>query len=350
MTAKERAFVARVRRRAARLEPDIARAFLRGIDELRASLNVADMARLIDSGQIEVLLDRYVSDPQVRASFTDLQRQMLESVKTATETMAREIPPAFVAAARGISFNYLNPRVIDAVNRLDTHAMQTLAEGLRESVRDQIRAGVEAGVNPRSVARTLRQTVGLAPNQAKAVANFRAQLVAGSRAALQRKLAKGVLTTPSGKVIANRAHALGQGLSGRDLAMLQTKLGREPLTREAIDRMVADYQKRLLAWNAETNARSLALQSEKLGQRLSYEDMIAKGIVDRERLMRRRVEVLDERTRPLHALSYEQGGLNGEVRRFDEPYSNGEMVAGESEWNCRGQDFYYIAREKRGAA
>ena len=80
----------------------------------------------------------------------------------------------------------------------------------------------------------------------------------------------------------------------------------------------------MIAFNAETHARSAALDINRLAQRMSWEDAAAQGIVDRTRLMRMRIGVNDSRERPEHV------AINNEVVAFDEPYSNGEMVPGDN--------------------
>jgi hypothetical protein len=196
-------------------------------------------------------------------------------------------------------------------------------------VRDYVRLGIEAGKNPRVIARELRPLIGLAPNQARAVAKFREQLETGDRAALDRMLGRGVLRQPDGEVISRSAHAGGEGLSGRDLGILDRKLGTDPLTPEQIARMTKAYEKRLHAWNAESHARTMALDANKQANRLAWEDAVSKGVVERGALRKVWVAVLDDRTRDEHR------ELNGTEVGFDDTFPNGEVTPGDSTFNCR---------------
>jgi hypothetical protein len=192
-------------------------------------------------------------------------------------------------------------------------------------VRAQVQAGLEAGLNPRRVARAL--DIALAPNQAAAVTRFEAELVAGNRAALQRKLLTHMARDESGKLIRTPT---------RDFKTLNAKLGKVPLSREQIDKMVARYRERMVAFNAESHARTAALDAQRLGQRLSIE-----GMYDPDKLYHTWHTVGDDRVRDEHA------DVDGQTVPWDQPYTVivdgvavSEMYPGEMEYNCRcGETF-----------
>jgi hypothetical protein len=71
------------------------------------------------------------------------------------------------------------------------------------------------------------------------------------------------------------------------------------------------------------------MDAMRAGQRASWEDAIANGTVDRTRLRRVWVSTGDDRVRPEHRK------LNGTEVPFDWPYPNGELIPGESTYNCR---------------
>lgn len=109
------------------------------------------------------------------------------------------------------------------------------------------------------------------------------------------------------------------------------------LSPEKIDRMVAAYEKRMTAFHAETVSRTATLDSMKLGQRLSWEDAARKGIVDRGLLQKKWITVQDDRVRPEHKL------MHGESVPFDNTFSNGDTIPGESDFNCRCIARYFQA-------
>jgi hypothetical protein len=89
----------------------------------------------------------------------------------------------------------------------------------------------------------------------------------------------------------------------------------------------------MIAFNAETNARTAALDSQKLAQRLSVEDAITKGILDRDRMQKTWVGVLDDRERETHVQ------MEGVTVGFDEDYvlpdGQVQQIPGDTEYNCR---------------
>jgi hypothetical protein len=187
-----------------------------------------------------------------------------------------------------------------------------LEESTRETVRAIIENGLRDGVNPRTVAQDLRSMIGLGPTQAQEVVNFREAL---------------------------------QGANGRSITdytlrnrTVDRLLAKGELTPEQVERYTEIYRKRRIAQNAETTARTAALDAQKLANRLAWQNAVDHGIVDGDRLMKQRIGVDDDRERPEHV------AINNEIRRFDEPYSNGEVVSGDSSWNCRCIDRYFVAR------
>jgi hypothetical protein len=106
--------------------------------------------------------------------------------------------------------------------------------------------------------------------------------------------------------------------------------------------MTTAYRKRMEAFNAETQARTAALDAQRLGQRLSWQDAIDRGIVKTDELYRTWVSVGDDRVRPEHV------EMDGEEQPYEQPYSNGETVPGESTYNCRCIEKYTVGKTKGG--
>ena len=324
MTTQELAYIVRLQRRAADTAPDLAAAQLRAFELIRSALPESQVARAIQDGTMNRLIDE-VLDDMTGGPFAALRARLYRATIDAGESEAGHLPTRFRVGV----FDRLSPQVVDAARRLGSRSLEVLATETRETVREHVRLGIEAGKNPRVIARELKSVIGLAPNQVRAVANFRAQLETGDRAALDRMLGRGVLRQPNGEIIRRGAHAGGEGLSGRDLGILDRKLGTDPLTPEQIQRMTTAYEKRMLAWNAESHARTMALDANKQAARLAWEDAVAKGVVPRTALRKVWVAVLDDRTRDEHR------ELSGTEVGFDEAFPNGEVTPGDDSWNCR---------------
>lgn len=327
----------RLQRQAASMRPDLARAMMQAFDAVRDMLPEAELAQLIESGawQAMFLPGGQLDEAALDRAFSTLRSTFHQSIADSMAYFDKDI-------GGGIAFNVLNPRILDALRTAEGKVMDTLKADVRELVRSQVQAGIEAGVNPRTTARVVRQTLGLAPNQAQYVTNFRAELEAGSRKALSRMLGKGVIRGQDGKIYENVRHVNGAGLTKRDMATLKAKLGKEPLTKEQIDRMVAAYQKRLESWNAESVARTMAHNAQAEGQRLAWQDAIDKGFVDGSVLYERWVTAHDDRVRPEHA------AVDGEVIPFGGTWSNG-LRPGE-DWGCRCVAIQFVSRDRAEAA
>lgn len=273
----------RFHRRVSRLTPDVAKALLDAYNVIRDSLTPEEMDRLINGD--DALLDRALQ------RYRAVVRQ---SVSTGFDHAVSQLPKGGkIDGTVTVGFDVLNPRVIDAVRSLDSRVVNTLKDEIRETVKAFVENGIRDGKNPKEIARDLRPVVGMSPTQTENAEKFRAKMEA-----------KGL---PAAKV----------------------------------DKAVATYQRKAIALNANTNARTATVDSLKLGQKLSWQDAIDKGIVDVGLLMKRWVTVGDDRVRDEHR------AMNGEAVPFGNVFSNGDDIPGESTFNCRCTPVYY---QRRAAA
>jgi hypothetical protein len=313
MTPAERTIWRLAMRRAAAEEPAIARAMLTAFRVIRETLSESELAHLIQSGN----LDRLVSDVLSKAATGAALQPVRERMRAATESSFRYVTATSLPGAGKVDglltvrFDYLNPRVIDAVRTMESKVITALATTTRDTVRAYVENGLRDGVGPGTIARGLRQVIGLSPSQLQEVTNFRAVLAGDTTRSLSN-------------------YAL------RD-ARLDAMLADGPLSPEQIDRYAERYLKRRIAQNAETIAHTASLDAMKLGQRLSWQDAIDKGIIDGD-VQKAWIGVMDDRERPEHVK------MQGETVGFDEPFSNGEVIPGESTYNCRCLPRYSVAR------
>jgi len=306
MTAKERELWQRAEREAAKYRPAMRRAILAAWEAVRVNLSLAAVERLLAAGAVdavaslvtdatgEVLAMRYT--PALRAGFT-----------ASAVSQLRRMPGPLT----GVHFDLLNPQTVQAARALETEALSTLTTEAAAAVRQSAARGITAGINPRAVAREVRDMIGLAPNQEAAVANF--------RGALER--------------IGTNKDALGYALRDRrfDATLRAARTAGRPLSSEQVEKMTAAYRRQAVAWNAETHARTAALDAQRAGNREAWRTALADGEFDRQRVTKRWVATMDARTRPEHAEA------NGTVVQFDEPYpvDGGVMTPGEGTYNCR---------------
>lgn len=306
----------RVNRRAASLSPALAADLLRAFRTLGDAVGEAAVAKLVEQGYIDAVVDLVASSERMDAALVPARERLRGMVASAVTLFGKDIPRVGdIERTIAVAMDWLNPTVITAIRALETKVMRTLAESTRETVRAYIETALRDGVNPRVVARSLRSVIGLAPNQEAAVRNFQAAL-------------------ESGKLSKVTQYALRDRRFDRTIAQGN-------LTPEQIERMVATYRRRFVAWNAETNARTAALDAQKLGQRLSWEDAARRGIVDGDRLEKTWSGVLDNREREEHLR------MEGQTVPADSRFSNGEFTPGDSTFNCRCIAVYRVGPPRR---
>lgn len=195
-----------------------------------------------------------------------------------------------------MTFSPVAPSVIDAIRQLDTRVMRTLSDQVRDTARAYVENGLRNGKGPREIARELRQVLGLAPHQVEWVENYTIRL---------------------------------QG---------------EEVPGPKATKMIEKYESRLIAQNAEVNARTAALDAQKLGQHLAFQQQVEAGDINGDALTKRWSGTLDDRERDSHL------AMEGNTVPWDEPYANGQMQPGENEWNCRCVSIYSTRAELKGPA
>jgi len=323
--------------------PELGAEILRAWDRLAATMEGEAFRRLVAQsltlGSPDPILAQLLTDDVLDRVFSEVARQQFSNVNDALNFWGKQHVTA-TGSTIGITFGTLSPEVLEAIRTGNLKMATALKDDVRGAVRTAVQLGLEEGVNPRTMARGLRQTVGLTEPQVRWVHNFRRELEAGDPAALNRALARGVFTKPDGSLGYRAGHAAGVGVGKRDMELLRRTLGTdERLNGTQIDRIVDAYQRRLTAWHSESLARTAALDAQRMGQHMATKQAIADGILDAERMMSRWATVKDSRVRDEHA------AMEGEVTRFDEPFSNGQTIPGETDYNCRCIKVDFQARQ-----
>lgn len=313
----KKAFIAKLNRRARRLSPDLAERQFRAWRIIRDSLNERELIEAINAGFIDTLLDRVLGDDVLDPAFAGLRQRLDRGVMDMSQTIAMNDLPGRM---RG-DVDVLNPEAVQAARALDTEVVSRLKGEVRDTFRQHVAAGIREGKAPQTIARGAKDMLGLAPNQEEAVRNFRSMIEAGDAEALTRKLRDRRFDPTLKKVFA----------------------GEKSLSKSQANRMVDAYRRRMISFNANTHARTAAVDAHKAGQRIAWEDAIRRDVVDRSRLKREWVNVGDSKVRPEHR------EVNGEVVGFDEPFSTGELIPGESTFNCRCHARTFVSRERAAA-
>lgn len=191
--------------------------------------------------------------------------QLADDLDTAAEGLSAVYVDAERAAAKIIALPY-DRTSVGGLTDLDLYRNELLAD-IRQSVGDGILETVRAAVRQHTglatVAQAIRDTVGLTPRQAQAVANFRAALEAGDGSALNRALR-----------------------DQRFDATVRRLINGETVAETKIDRMVDRYAERQLAYRARMIAQTEAVKVSNAAVRAAYELAVQRGLFSRNAIKR----------------------------------------------------------------
>jgi hypothetical protein len=297
------------------MTPELAAAFLRAFARIREEMSEAALARAIALGFADRIVEQMLTQTILDVAFAPVRQQLRETLRIAVPYYARTMPPRVVREV-SIAFDVLSPHVQQGIRALESRVITTLQGEVRETVRTAVAKGLMDGSAHRVAAKQIRASVGLAPNQIREVELFRAKL--------------------------ERAHETTDWLDNKlrdkrfDAALRKARASGQPVSTERVDAMTDAYRKRRIAQHASTVSGTAAKDAQRLANRLSWENLVEQGGVDRANLWKRRLVVLDGRERPEHH------AMSREEQPFDAPYTNGEVISGSLSWNCRCTDSYFV--------
>lgn len=319
MSAAERRLWRQIKTEAARLTPEMQRSIERSFELLRDSLSVGEMAKLAEGVRADAFVSALLEDAALDRAFNPARARLIASVQASAAGLIRTFPEGGAIAA---GFNVLDPRVAEAIRVLDTRVMQSLRQEVRETVRTAFATGIEAGLPPLTIARRVRDSIGLAPNQLEAVDNFRAALEDG-----------------------DISKALRYSLRDRRFdGTIRGIAKKGPLTTTQVNTMVSAYHRRRLAQNALTHSYTAVNDAQRLGKHLATIAGIDAGVLPADRMMSRWSSSRDGKVRPLHV------EMDGVEVPFGTPFPTGDVIPGASEWGCRCIKVDFISKGPRPAA
>jgi len=300
------------------MAPTMTAKIMRAFEIMRTSLSDGEILGLLKQGHAaELIALRLTEQPwfnNAMTSVTTATQDMALRASRQYQTMLPKAGAASLGVAGAIGIDLSNPLVYKAMTKLKSAATVNLAQSTANTLTQTVQSGLSRGLGSKRIAKELRSVIGLSPSQAQAVANFENMLRNGDRAALTRKLR-------NHRFDGTLRKTLGKGGKG--------------LTPDQITKMSEAYRKRMISFNAHQQARTLANDAMRSGQRMVWEDAIARGMANTADLYKQRVSMRDGKVRTEHVL------IDGQVRRFNETYSNDEMVVGELDWGCRCMEVYF---------
>ena len=308
---------------ASTLNPPLVEAFLYALRDIRDRIPESEVERLIRIGDVVGAAALIMSAPTSRHAFNQFQGAIRDAVAKSAKWWGREIP---VVKDGGnilrVQFDVLDARTVTAVRQFEAAVLKEAGKTIEGAIIQAVEDGLSRGINPRTIARGIRDVVGLTPTQEVWVRNFRDELIRGDAAVFERKL-----------------------LDRRFASTIRKAFAGDGLTAKQIDVMVASYRKRMIAYHAETVARTVGINAMKLGQLEIWKQSVDQGIVAEEDIERGWRTKMDGRERETHA---EMNGatttLNG---TWNVPGVGPVTYPGEKEFNCRCAQLIKLKTRRR---
>ena len=278
------------------LEPEIRKAFLEDVALMRYRANIKQLEDALSSYDIEAIL--YAAGVR-ESQWANLAESLRATYsKSGAFAVSTDVPARF-----GMRFNISNPRAMRFISEHSSRLIVELNSTQREAIRNTIAAGFSEGRNPRSIAldiagRVSRQTgrrqggiIGLHDQFATAVTNARKDLNSLNPNYFSR-------TRRDKRFDSLVQKAIDSG---------------KPLPQETVNRILGQYEDRLLQTRATNIARTEALTSMQAAGNEAMSQVVDEGLADADAIDETWDSSGDSRTRPDHVAADGQTIKHGEV-------------------------------------
>lgn len=294
------------------VEKHLGSEWLEVVKYLRQRNGLEDVAARIDAGDVDGAIQG-VEDAAAKYA-TAIDAAYREAATQQAGWLDDQVSTAL------IRFDQTNPYAVKWAEQNQLDLVRGLTEEQRQTMRQVLAEGIKRGDNPLTVARELRESVGLTPTQEQWVSNYR------------RALETGDWTDAGGR-------ELTDGRLDRTLARLERDGG--AMKPEQIDRAVSYYREQMHQFRARTIARTEGLRALHEGSEEAIRQAIASGDVEADSLIREwNHAAYTRRSRRGHI------EMDGEQRKVGEVWTNpmtgvslrypGDPAAGGGETaNCR---------------
>lgn len=265
----------------------IRRRFLRGLQLIRDTRTLEELAILLEGGRIgEALVG------------AERAAGMVVSAITASYLSGASEAIAMMAMNPGtISFDLSNQRAVDFMRSSRLSLVREMVVDQRQVIGRVMAGAIEDGLNPREHARLFRASVGLTDYQAQVVRNYELALRRGD---VENALGRELRDARSDRRI--RAAFSGRGA---------------PLSQQEIKRLVDRYRQRWINYRAEAIGRTEALRSVHQGAEDMWRQAFDSGDVDPAGVQRTWRTRMDGRQRDSH------GSMTDQKRPVGEPFRSG---------------------------
>jgi hypothetical protein len=273
-----------------RNEPVIRDAFIAMVVAARVSIDLDLVSELISTGRIEEAFASVISS--VGSVGSAANHAFIDAAQDVAKQLNRELGTII------IDFDQTNEWAVRAMRaqRMDVISGFTLQQ--QEATNLALVHGIRRGENPKELARTFRESIGLTARQVQYVENYRRALEEGGASSLTRELRDRRFDS-----VVRRAAA-----------------GGAPLTAAQIDKMVDRYRDRWIHHRATVIGRTQALRAVHEGGNAMFVQAIGEGLLDPNNLEQRWNTARDERVRGTHKT------MHGQLRLFGNPFISGAGV------------------------
>jgi hypothetical protein len=299
VTAAERAAYERLTRLADRLAPGLRAAFLAAVRAAADAFSLRELERAIERLGADGILGLF-DTPETLAALESLRATYGASVLAAATDTTRLLPSIGGRRALRLQFPVTSPSLASFARAWENDTFARVRRDMLDGVRETVAQEIARGVNPRQIAVALKSpasAMGLTAYDAKIVASFRAALRAGRDGAPSREALQRMLRDRRSDPVLARAIAGGR-----------------PLDDATVDRMVGAYRRKLVAFRAETFARTAAIDAANAGQLAAWEEQVRAGVITANAVRRYWIVSPDER---LCAICSPVPGLNADGIALD---------------------------------
>lgn len=298
-------------------EPRMRQAFLAAVYEIRDSVKLTELVRLIEAGRIDDAVRAVGLDP---GKFRSMTSTLLAAYEAAGVATMLAIPPAAVAAGYTlkISFNASARAAADFLRYRSELLIREITEDQRRGIRDVLVRGLESGRGPRDVATDLlgrrnritgkreHGLIGLSQTQQEWARNYARELATGDPAALKRAMRDAAFDNRIRRAIAEK----------------------RGLTIEEARAPFRAYLHRALRVRADLIARQEMRGAMHEAQDQAYRQAIAAGMLSADVVTKEWRSRRDERVRDTHRrnrtmmVDAPHAGLDGQVRTIDDYFNS----------------------------
>jgi hypothetical protein len=271
-------------------EVSLRKAFLESVYALRDSVQIEQVARMLERGDIPGAIRAVGLDP---ALFRPLDKGIADAFEAGGRFTGNTFPVARAADGLRVvfQFNIRNPSAEAWLRSYSSEKITEIVDDQREVIRTHLTAGMQNGDNPRTVALELAGRInkdtgkreggvlGLTSSQAEWVRAYRDELASESP-----------------------TDALTRNLRDKrfDAAVRKAEATGEPIPADVQEKMVRAYANRALRYRAETIGRTEAMASLHQSQEEATQQGLNAGVIQASNLKEIWRSARDKRVRDTH--------------------------------------------------